>query len=95
MTEPCGLFFKMMEPPDAGCVKKKVKPEQKIIRRKRGAKGTQHIGELQEDDLRLWSESEMLEFNILQVESSSGHQGLGCRCLPHFFLCAVKWWEVH
>lgn len=42
-----------------------------------GAKGTQGIGELQEDNLRLWSESEMLEFNILQVESSSGCQVWG------------------
>lgn len=55
-----------------------------------GAKGTQGIGELQEDDLRLWSESEMLEFNISQVESSSGCQGLGCRCPLHFFLCELS-----
>lgn len=60
-----------------------------------GAKGTQGIGEFQEDDLRLWSESEMLEFNISQVESSSGHQGLGCRCPLHFFLCELEWWEIH
>lgn len=79
----------MMEPFDPGCMKKKMKPGKKI-EEKMGAKGTQGIGELQEDNLRLRSESKMLEFNISQVESSSGCQGLGCRCPLHFFLCELS-----